>query len=293
MDKPKYYVCSFSGGKDSTALVLRLIELGKPLDEVLCCDTTMEFPAMYRHIEKVRAVVEAAGIKFTLLRAEHDFEYYLTEHMANREEGSRYYGLPGYGWPGVFSRWCTKALKVKIINDYLRDLRSRYNIRQYVGLAADEQDRLERKNNQSTEKIYPLVRWGWTEKDALEYCYSHGYDWEGLYELFERVSCWCCPLQPLDELRTLRRQFPELWQELLYLDKRQMKPFKDGRTVMDLDKRFALEDALESAGESIKNRAFFSDLKRLLAEEVTIDEIIEDRRTASCRNSKPSRSGRT
>lgn len=277
MKKPEYYIVSFSGGKDSTAMTLRLIELGYPLDEVICCDTTMEFPAMYRHIKKVRAVVKAAGIKFTMLRPEHDFEYYLTEHMAEREEGSRYFGLPGYGWPGVKSRWCTKALKVKLINDYIRKLRSRYNLKQYIGLAADEQDRLERKHNQVRGKLYPLVEWGWTEKDALSFCYELGYDWEGLYELFKRVSCWCCPLQPLDELRTLRREFPKLWLELIDLDNRQIKPFKDGRSVMDLEKRFALEEALEAAGESIKNRAFFKDLKRLLADEATIDKIVEER----------------
>lgn len=60
-----------------------------------------------------------------------------------------------------------------------------------------------------------------------------------------------------------------------------MKPFKDGRRVIDLDKRFALEDALEAAGESIKNRAFFNDLKRLLADEATVDEIVEERKKAA------------
>lgn len=279
--KRKYYIASFSGGKDSTAMVLMLIELGYPLDEVICCDTTMEFPAMYRHIQKVRDVVEGAGIKFTMLRSEHDFEWFLTEHMPEREEGSRYYGLPGYGWPGVHSRWCTKALKVKIINDYIRDLRSRYDIMQYVGIAADEQYRLDRKSNQQKGKIYPLVEWGWPEAACLTYCYSHGYDWEGLYELFDRVSCWCCPLQPLSELRTLRREFPKLWLDLQDLDSRQMKPFKGGRRVIDLEKRFTLEEALEAAGESIKNRAFFNDLKRLLADEVTVDEIMEERKKAA------------
>lgn len=51
-----YIVVSFSGGKDSTAMLLRMIELGEHIDEVICCDTTKEFPAMYRHIERVRQV---------------------------------------------------------------------------------------------------------------------------------------------------------------------------------------------------------------------------------------------
>lgn len=52
-NKPVYHLASFSGGKDSTAMVLRMIERGDKIDEVLYCDTTMEFPAMERHVEKV------------------------------------------------------------------------------------------------------------------------------------------------------------------------------------------------------------------------------------------------
>lgn len=38
------HVASFSGGKDSTAMVLRLIEEGTPLDEIVFFDTGWEFP---------------------------------------------------------------------------------------------------------------------------------------------------------------------------------------------------------------------------------------------------------
>lgn len=258
-------------------MVLRLIELGYPLDEVLCCDTTMEFPSMYRHIEKVRAVVEAAGVKFTLLRSPHDFAWWLTQHPAQRPEDHPDYGKLGLGWPGVYSRWCTKQLKVKIINDHLRELRELYDLRQYIGIAADEQDRLDRKSNQGKAKIYPLDDWGWAEADAMHYCNAKGYDWEGLYKIFKRVSCWCCPFQPLEELRKMRMYFPELWHDLLYLDRQQFRGYKGGRSVAELDKRFALEEVLEAAGERIDNRAFYTDLKRHLAGEVTAEQILQER----------------
>ena len=41
-----YHVVSFSGGKDSTAMLLRMLELGMPVDEIIFCDTTVEFPQM-------------------------------------------------------------------------------------------------------------------------------------------------------------------------------------------------------------------------------------------------------
>lgn len=279
MTKPEYHVASFSGGKDSTAMVLHMIERGDPLDEVMFCDTTMEFPGMLRHVQKVKQVIEAAGIKFTELRAPHDFEYYLTEHeVEGRKPGSQFYGVPGYGWAGHKSRWCTMKLKVGIMERHLRELQDDFEVIQYVGIAADEGYRMERKGNQDPSHRHPLIDWGWTEADAMQYCRDKGYDWDFLYDIFDRVSCWCCPLKNYDELRRTRRHFPDLWEELLDLDSRQAKMFQHGYTVADFDRRFALEDALTAAGHSIKNRAFHTDLKRLLAGEATIEEILQERK---------------
>jgi 3'-phosphoadenosine 5'-phosphosulfate sulfotransferase (PAPS reductase)/FAD synthetase len=278
MKKPEYHVASFSGGKDSTAMVLRMIERGDHLDEVMFCDTTMEHPVMLRHVEKVKQVIEEAGIKFTTLRSERDFEYYLTTHPAkNRKPTSTYYGLPGYGWPGNQSRWCTRNLKISLIDSHLSELRETHEVIQYLGIAADEDYRLERETNQNPNHRHPLRDWGWTEADAMQYCRGKGYDWEGLYEIYNRVSCWCCPLSTYDELRNTRKHFPDLWDRLLDLDRRQFKPFAHGYSVADFDRRFALEDALLAAGHSIKNRAFHSDHKRLLAGETTIEEILHER----------------
>ena len=44
------YILSFSGGKDSTYLLLELIRRDYPLDEVRFFDTGWEYPAMYDHI---------------------------------------------------------------------------------------------------------------------------------------------------------------------------------------------------------------------------------------------------
>lgn len=274
MSKPVYHAVSFSGGKDSTAMVLHMIDLGYKIDEVFFCDTGMEFPGMLRHIEKIKAIVEANGLKFVTLRPEHSFEWYLAEKVVSkRKEGSDLFGLPGYGWPTPRGRWCTRHLKLDVINKHLKELQKDHTVVQYLGIAADEQHRLSRKNNQDKQHQHPLVEWGWTEKDAMDYCRRFGFDWGGLYDMFGRVSCWCCPLQRLDHLRKLRRHLPELWQELIRLDKGQAKTFKPGTTVEMLDKRFALEDALVAAGHSIKSPAFFDVLKRHLAGETSIEDI--------------------
>ena len=48
-----YYIASCSFGKDSLAMVLRLIEENRPLDEVVFYDTGMEFQAIYNVRDKL------------------------------------------------------------------------------------------------------------------------------------------------------------------------------------------------------------------------------------------------
>lgn len=261
--KKDYIVVSFSGGKDSTAMLLRLIELGEHIDEVIFIDTYKEFPQMYRHIEKVRGIVEKEKIKFTELKSKYTFDYLMFDFLPKRNSSNKVQ-IKGKGWANARMRWCTGELKTGIVNRYLSTLSKKYNIIQLVGIAADELYRLNRKNNLQLNKRHPLVEWGWKEKDCLEYCYRKGYDWEGIYSIYKRVSCWCCPLQTLDHLRSLRKYFPELWQELREMDKKAWNQFRADYSVEDLEKRFDFEEMRQAKGLSITNREFYRELKEYL-----------------------------
>ena len=57
-------VVSLSGGKDSTAMLLMLLERGESVADVVFFDTGWEFPAMYEHLEKLEAFT---GLKITRL----------------------------------------------------------------------------------------------------------------------------------------------------------------------------------------------------------------------------------
>ena len=147
-----------------------------------------------------------------------------------------------------------------MINKHLRLLRRKYQLEQYVGIAADEAHRCK-------DLHYPLVEWGMTEADCLRYCKEHGFDWDGLYDIFRRVSCWCCPLQPLSELRKLRVHCPDLWQELLYMDAHTWLPFRPDYTARQLDIRFKLEEERAAQGLPLTGRAFFTALDDRLEQE--------------------------
>ena len=75
--KPQLHVVSLSGGKDSTAMLLRMIEEGMQIDIILFCDTGLEFPAMYRHLEKLE---KDTGAHITRITGNHDFEHLLLQH---------------------------------------------------------------------------------------------------------------------------------------------------------------------------------------------------------------------
>ena len=128
--KEKIHLVSFSGGKDSTAMLLHMMELGMKIDIVMYCDTWMEFPVMERHIEKIKNVVEDAGIKFVTLKNPESFKYMMLEHPVKRQKPIP--GNPkGYSWPGSRSRWCTSKLKQDLLRNFKNELKSKYDVVEY------------------------------------------------------------------------------------------------------------------------------------------------------------------
>ena len=148
------------------------------------------------------------------------------EHEKTRGKNK---GKRGYGWSTMLCRWCTSNLKTNVINKYLKAQNEEYT--EYIGIACDEPKRIK-------DKCYPLIDWGMTEKDCLHYCYERGFNWEGLYEHFDRVSCWCCPLKNLKELKALYTHYPELWEELKEMDKKSYNQFRKDYSVKELEEKF-------------------------------------------------------
>lgn len=202
-------------------MLMRLLEERWPLDEVVFYDTGMEFSAIYRVRDFFLPLLRERGIIFTELHPKVPFLYEMLERPFYKHDGSLQYGR---GWCGGVCRWGTFE-KLQSINRHIVSIKR--PVIQYVGIAVDEPVRLERL---SEDKIAPLAEWDMTEEDCLEYCRLHGISWrEGnvdLYDILQRVSCFCCRNKNMRELRAIFLNLPDYWKKLLALQDAIGEPMK-------------------------------------------------------------------
>ena len=228
-------------------MLLRLLEEKRPVDDIVFFDTGWEFPQLVEHVFKVQDYI---GREITVLKPEISFNDWMFRREFIAKKGkTRGQRKKGYGWPNSMMRWCTR-LKIATINNHMHREHGK-GCYQYIGYAADELKRTGCGNacvgevKDGINRLYPLIYdWDMNEKDCLNYCYERGFDWNGLYRHFGRLSCFCCPLSRIGELRTVRKHYPELWGKMLsWGDAIQgHKRFKNDKTIHDLDRRFAEED---------------------------------------------------
>lgn len=231
------HIVSFSGGKDSTAMLLKMIENNMPIDEVVYCKIMAtptigaEYPEMYKYLDRIdEYLMKSIGKKLTRIEPKISFEeQFYTIKQRNKHKGEI------YGFPYTISSWCNDRLKMKALNKYFKQQGE--HIR-YIGIAYDEPKRLAKLQENARA---PLAEWKMTEKDCLEFLKERNL-LNPLYEKFNRLGCWFCPKQRLKSLRILRRDYPELWNMLLKWQLDSEVKFKPNYTVQQLDERFENED---------------------------------------------------
>ena len=208
-------IISLSGGKDSTAMLLMMLEKKIKVDHIVFFDTGWDFPEMIEHIDKL--------------------ERYIEEEIIRLKPKNSFGGLfAKRGFPSFKVKWCM-AEKRDAINKFCNKHKP---YTQFIGFSYDERKRIKK----TIGYCYPLVDWKITEEDAIKYCYKKGFNWGGLYEKYKRVSCWNCPLQSLSDLKVLWMYFPEFWQELNKMQEQSKYAFRIDYTLAGLDEKFRREE---------------------------------------------------
>lgn len=191
------HAVGLSGGKDSTAMALRLAELMPEIDfQYLCTPTGNELPSMTAHWSRLE---ELLGKPLIRLRARTDLKG-LIEH---------YRALPNWR-----QRWCTRELKIEPYRSWLLGQAERGPVISYIGLRADEEERegvdytpAPDLFGRSIDCRFVLREWGWGIAEVYSYL-----DERGVVIPFRTDCAWCYG-QRLSEWRDLWANHPGIYAE--------------------------------------------------------------------------------
>lgn len=236
------YVASVSYGKDSLKMLDVIKTRGLPLDRIITFDVwaTDTISADFPEVTEFKKQMDTYIKQKYSIEVEHfcatdkngEKLTYQKQFYSTYKKGRTAGNI--YGFPVTIGSWCNSKLKMKA-----RTKGTEKGDISYVGIAYDERKR-HKIINKTT--IAPLVDFGIDEDLCGLHCVYEGIlspSYEGSY----RDGCWFCHKQGVEQLRLLRKKYPQLWGLLLKWDKDSPIPFKaDGHTVHDYDKRFYLED---------------------------------------------------
>jgi phosphoadenosine phosphosulfate reductase len=206
--------CSFSGGKDSLAVLMLLLE-GEIKPKLFFVDTGLEFPETSAHVNDISK-------KF-------DLELTIGKHTNTFWDGLKYFGPPSKDY-----RWCCKTCK---LGPTTRQIKEQFpnGVLMFIG-----QRRYESQQRSQKEMIWknpwvpgqvgasPIQHWS-----ALHiwlYLFRTKVPFNPLYQQgLERIGCWLCPASDLADFAMASAKHPDYkrWVEYLkdYSNTQDYTPF--------------------------------------------------------------------
>jgi 3'-phosphoadenosine 5'-phosphosulfate sulfotransferase (PAPS reductase)/FAD synthetase len=189
------HVVALSGGKDSTAMALRLRELNPSRQfEFVVTPTGDELPPMESHY---------ANIEYELGQSLRRITTLTMMELINEQKMI----------PNFRARFCTRILKIEPFIEYMRSLPD--GSVWYSGLRSDEPTRagVDLGSDLARFKIrYPLREWGWGIGEVVEYLEHRD------ITIPARTDCGCCFYQRLEEWRQLWIDYPERYQTYVNIE---------------------------------------------------------------------------
>ncbi|MEA3557902.1 MAG: phosphoadenosine phosphosulfate reductase family protein [Candidatus Thermoplasmatota archaeon] len=187
-EKGPDFAVSFSGGKDSLATLLLVLDAGFD-PPVMFVDTGLEFPETVDHVHDI---IREFGLKL----------------IEGSPETGFYEELPKFGPPGRDHRWCCKVCKLGPMSDLITQ-NFPDGVLTFIG-----QRRYESESRQSKGPVWnnpwvpgqvgasPIQNW-----NALQiwlYIFSKKVGFNPLYNRgFQRIGCWLCPSCDMAESRLI------------------------------------------------------------------------------------------
>lgn len=200
----KYTALSLGWGVQSFTLAA-MVALGDlpPVDVAIHADTTHESILTYRFAERWTPWLEEHGVMVKTVTALN------TGIISN-------YGFPEIpaftGNGGKLNRQCTVDWKIYEIKRYIRSVRNRLPVEQWIGISTDEALRMKPSRVKYIVNRWPLIELGISRKDCIRHLEAHG------LEVPPKSACVFCPYHSTEDWRRIRNM-PEDWRNAVTADR--------------------------------------------------------------------------
>jgi len=265
LDRGAALAISISGGKDSQAMLVALVELHRSrgwkgdLFAIHADLGRIEWRQTPGHVKRM---ADAAGVPLVVVRRRDGRD--MVDHWIARGERMAAQGKQARPWSDAGNRFCTSDMKRDPIDNYLR----RYSrVVCAVGIRAEESTARAKKKAWERRRIDNTVRtaltWHpllhWRLDDVLRACGHSAFDLARRRKLYaqgnvaaalddwslhaayvfgnERLSCQFCVLASCGDLQNGADHNPELLDELISIEDRFGFTFKKDRSLRSFKRR--------------------------------------------------------
>lgn len=214
------YIC-WSGGKDSSASICIAYELGIKIDGVVMSEVMFdhsrnisgENPEHIKWIyERAIPIIEKQfGYKVIILRDKSDYLLEFNKIRLNSSKPERIGKKYGFFLSGKCRG--NENLKMRPLRKFFREHKGCVQI---VGIACDEKNRANKKTMNGKRSL--LIENNITEAMCYEICKKYNL-LSPIYKNTYRGGCWFCPNARVQALAHLKKNYPNLWNELVILSK--------------------------------------------------------------------------
>lgn len=205
MSSRERHILGISGGRDSAALAVHMRQHHPELPiEYFFTDTGKELPEVYSFLDRLEGFL---GKPIVRLNPDRDFDFWLDEY--------------GNFLPSPRTRWCTRQLKLRPLEHWLRaDLDAGVIVHSYVAIRADEPSRDGYQATHANMRVHlPLREAGIDRTQVIEILQHADVGEPAYYAWRSRSGCTFCFFQQKIEWVRLAEYHPDRFAEAVNYEK--------------------------------------------------------------------------
>lgn len=220
------HVLGLSGGRDSAALAVYMRQHHPELTlEYFFTDTGKELPEVYEYLGRLEGFL---GQPIRRLNPERDFDFWLKKYNDFL--------------PSAQTRWCTRQLKLRPFEEWIKPMLNDTTVYSYVAIRADEEYRegYTSRHDNLIVKL-PFKDDGVDKAGVLDILEGAGLGLPKYYSWRTRSGCTFCFFQQKIEWVRLKEEHPEAFEEAKAYEKNALdhgSPFTwcQGESLDELEK---------------------------------------------------------